>query len=464
VSNEFEFPYKNLFIDTFALILGTLGMGLVEGYELMNLQLSQPQLRAGLETDLKGICEGTKNPADVLRQQIEIYKQCYQVITRQVAALDQAVGKRFNAAPQNDNAVQNPVPAVIHDLFKCPKCKNLSMVLKQKRDQKPYIGCQGYPACTHAIWIDQNLKQISSTDEKCQSCGGQNHKVKIKFSQPYVLSQVDEVPAYSRIEAGLYITCLYCDKKAREALKIKAEDVKDVGNIVGAASNPVHNSMFNGNNNRNSNAHPQQPRPSTSSRDSGVSRTSGASTNSGGQQTSGFGSNSGNNTNNGQQRRNWFDDDNDDHRPSGGGGSISNSYNSGNNGGQQRSNWFGNDSRPSGGGPSKPAYDKSRSVLNNFPDINCKCNKKASKLVTKKEGPNQGRVFYTCDQCKLFHWADTPLPANLANQSVAGGSGSGRGGAGGSGSGRGGGGGGPRKCSVCKNTGHNRKNCPSLGH
>jgi hypothetical protein len=317
-----------------------------------------------------------------------------------------------------------------------------------------------------------------------------NHKVKLKFTQPFMLAQVDEVPAYSRIDAGLYITCLYCDRKVREVLRIKPDDVKVVGNIVGAASNPVHHSIFYANNNRNNNAG-QQPRPSatTSSASSGNNNISRPSSSSGGQQTRGFGTNSGSNIN-GQQRSNWFGNDNDDHRPSGGGGAVSTSsgYSSGNSNGPQRSNWFGNDNddhrpsggggavstssgygsgnsngpqrsnwfnnsdtRPSGGGPIKPAYDQNRSLLNSYPDIKCKCtsNKKASKVVTKKDGPNKGRVFYTCDQCSLFHWADTPLPANLVPWNLVGGSGSG---------------GGARKCSVCKNTGHNRKNCPALGN
>jgi len=35
---------------------GQLGMGLVEGYDAMGIELSKPKLRAGLEADLQGYC------------------------------------------------------------------------------------------------------------------------------------------------------------------------------------------------------------------------------------------------------------------------------------------------------------------------------------------------------------------------------------------------------------------------
>ena len=50
-----------------------LGMGLVRGYEDMELQLHTPDLRAGLEADLKDICEEKKRPENVLRQQVCLF-------------------------------------------------------------------------------------------------------------------------------------------------------------------------------------------------------------------------------------------------------------------------------------------------------------------------------------------------------------------------------------------------------
>lgn len=49
---------------------GVLGMGLVEGYDAMGLEMSKPHLRAQLESDLKEIIEGRKQPEAVLSEQV----------------------------------------------------------------------------------------------------------------------------------------------------------------------------------------------------------------------------------------------------------------------------------------------------------------------------------------------------------------------------------------------------------
>lgn len=70
-------------------------MGLVEGYESVELRLAYPELRAGLELDLKLICTGQRVPADVLREQIEKYKEVYRVITSRVEAMDASLANRY---------------------------------------------------------------------------------------------------------------------------------------------------------------------------------------------------------------------------------------------------------------------------------------------------------------------------------------------------------------------------------
>lgn len=76
------------------LVPGTIGMGLVEGYESVNLPLAYPELRAGLEIDLKLICTGERAPGDVLKEQIEKYKEVYRVITSRIEAMDASLANR----------------------------------------------------------------------------------------------------------------------------------------------------------------------------------------------------------------------------------------------------------------------------------------------------------------------------------------------------------------------------------
>lgn len=76
------------------LVPGTLGMGLVEGYDAVNLPLAYPELRAELERDLKAICDGQRDPKIVLSEQIEKYKVAYQQITEKIIDMDRALGNR----------------------------------------------------------------------------------------------------------------------------------------------------------------------------------------------------------------------------------------------------------------------------------------------------------------------------------------------------------------------------------
>ena len=70
--------------DGFHFIPGNLGMGLVEGYDSMGFPMSKPNLRAELEADLKGICDGTKDPKVVLDAQLVKYKEVFQIAIQQV--------------------------------------------------------------------------------------------------------------------------------------------------------------------------------------------------------------------------------------------------------------------------------------------------------------------------------------------------------------------------------------------
>lgn len=76
------------------LVPGTLGMGLVEAYDSVDLPLAYPELRAELERDLKLICLGQRNPNDVLQEQIEKYKEVYRTITARIEAMDASLANR----------------------------------------------------------------------------------------------------------------------------------------------------------------------------------------------------------------------------------------------------------------------------------------------------------------------------------------------------------------------------------
>lgn len=402
-------------LDQGHLVPGRLGMGLVEGYELMNLQLAQPRLRAGLEEDLKAICEGRKNPQEVLAEQIQKYKECYHIITREAQELDRALGQRFGEQPQIVPQAQEAVAPL--EVIQCPKCRTSKMVIKKKLNNGDfYMSCQAYPACRNAVWFSSDVKTVSCVDESCGACGGENKKLKFKFSQTSMLGLVDEVPAYSRIEGTHYISCIVCDETLRRTLNIPVENVKMLGNIVGAGTRPVQQ------NNRS--VMPARNPPAV--RDPPAR---------------GFGTNSAPRfPPPANQRRGWNDDDDDD--PAGGGGAVAMGINNRNQGWNNNQQSFGNSSRP-------PVN------VRQLPDVKCQCNRNAGKLVTNKQGPNHGRPFYTCAKrvCQFFQWADVPPPVNQRPNGLNQGAPA-----------RAAAAAPKRKCGVCRQEGHNKNNCPNIPH
>lgn len=226
-----------------------------------------------------------------------------------------------------------------------------------------------------------------------------------------------ENPAYSRMDGYNYITCFVCDSELRNELRISHASIIPLGSVVGAASRPVHQANIGGNN-----------------------------------QARGFGTNVAQPLPQAQNRQNWFnnannnnsnDDDNQQPPPGPAPARWGNQNTNATN--QNKSGWNNNNQnqRPS-----------------NSSSIRCNCNEPTLRLVCKKEGPNQNRSFLKCAKstCRFFQWDDQPANQPRNNSSFGNNS------RGGGGAGRGGGGGGsraPRKCGICRGTGHTRITCPN---
>ena len=89
--------------DSDKLVPGQLGIALCDGYDSMNLlesNMSKPNLRASFEQDLKAICEGRKDPQVVLREQIAKYRDVFDKASRQATNLDKSCSHYLNERPQ----------------------------------------------------------------------------------------------------------------------------------------------------------------------------------------------------------------------------------------------------------------------------------------------------------------------------------------------------------------------------
>jgi len=71
------------------------GLALVAAYENAGLNMTQPQLRAKTEADLKRICAGTLNKRDYVQQALEEYRHIYATLSRNGPKLDEAMSVFF---------------------------------------------------------------------------------------------------------------------------------------------------------------------------------------------------------------------------------------------------------------------------------------------------------------------------------------------------------------------------------
>lgn len=352
---------------------GELGIGLVEGYDNMGFNMSKPHLRAELEADLKKICEGTKSPSVVLREQIAKYKDVFIKTTEQVEKLDQSLGKYFGTQPiafQN-NAQHESM--TVKNIRKCPVCKQTNLVLRKKQNSQGFfITCTGFPTCRNTYWLPPSVIDAQVSDNVCSRCSGGIKLIKFQFSARSMR------PHYPDTYEG----CINgCDSTLCEILQVNTS------------------------------------RPSSSSSTQPSNRNVVT-------------------TNRGPTRENNV------HRPT---------------------NNF-----------SRPGSSQNTQPLNND-QVCCQCGNAAKLLTVTRETANKGRQFYGCpkpisatDRCTFFLWADDqPMPAagppstqfnnrnnrqnnngqmnnpyraravnNQPNSA------------------------GQRKCGLCKQTGHTRRNCP----
>lgn len=433
-------------------IPGQLGAGLVDGYDNMGFEMSKPHLRSELEADLKKICEGTKDPAAVLAEQVAKYKEVFQLAWRQAIKLDEALAKWFQVqntqVPQQEmeQSIAGPPP-----VLKCPLCR-LNMSLRTKTDGTFYLGCAGYPACKSAVWFPNNVTGVTVTNDTCPNCGPDVRIVKLTFrpgsALPYFPNE--------------YTGCINgCNRDTIDYLNIRVP-TRGAGGSSGPPGSGVQSS---GRGSSTASASSSGLGSSLQSNDRGSNLPSSSTTprNDGGSSSgflSGFSSTSSSvpNSNRGRSSSTNY---------------SSNSFRSNTNPRPQVPRPFNDTS--SVPGPSGGSSD----------EIVCLCNELAVKLTVVKESANKGRKFYVCakprdgpGRCNFFLWDDVGPddnntgagPSNSGYPSDRGGGGGGRytfpsrgntstrARGGGRGRGRGGGG---RTCGICHEPGHTRNTCPN---
>lgn len=202
-------------IDAGFLVPGKLGMGLVEGYESIDLPLAQPELRAGLERDLKLVCSGERQAAEVLTEQIAIYRNAFRRITDNAARMDVQMAERLEARAAD---VPEPAPFVEHTaVCKCPKCTG-DMALKTLNGSL-CLSCLNYPDCRHSIWFPSELRdaKVLPPDNqggvrRCPRCKSRL----VQFTFRSVRQTVGLDQRHLLDDGVTYETCVVCDTTFQE--------------------------------------------------------------------------------------------------------------------------------------------------------------------------------------------------------------------------------------------------------
>uniref|UniRef100_A0A1Y1LNG7 DNA topoisomerase n=1 Tax=Photinus pyralis TaxID=7054 RepID=A0A1Y1LNG7_PHOPY len=366
---------------------GTLGMGLVEGYNRIGLEVSlaKPNLRADFEKDLKLICDGHKNPETVRREQIEKYRAVFGIVTERILEIDDSLGNRLEDRPrplENEAIPQDDFRPVM----KCPKCNGDLVIRNRKTGTGKYLSCTSYPQCKNAIWLPVSIDTIEVLEESCNICGPTVKKLRVKFKHNPFLGE----PNPNTICIG------GCDNIVLDTLNISASSVRGANRTNAPSTNRAPT------NNRN-------VAPNQSTLNNWV--TGSNRTNSSSQPST-------------STRQATSNDTRDD-------ANASLSYSN-----APTFPMPAQTARPTQTvRPSNPGTSNSRprSFLDaptprgqqgdvaNGPNANvCSCNQEATLLTVRKEGPNKGRQFYACPNrsCNYFAWASESEP-NAMRQNAA---------------------------------------------
>lgn len=439
---------------------GHLGMGLVEGYDSMGYEMSKPDLRAELEADLKLICEGKKDKFQVLRQQVQKYKQVFIEAVAKAKKLDEALSQYLGEG--TEVAQQEELyPAMPEPIRKCPQC-NKDMVLKTKKSGGFYLSCTGFPECRSAVWFPDSVLEASRDNSVCPICQPSPvYRLKLKFKR-------GSLPPTMPLE---FVGCIGgCDETLKEifGLRFSRAPTRATQPSGHLQASQVTNRMDSSQHNLSQPLVNRHTGPSKAMAQTFLPPTAAGESNSV-------------TCNCGQEavlltvRKQGPNQGRQFYKCSGGGCSFF---------------LWADSSHPTGGGPPTSASrlpgnsvgwpSASDSNMDGFGSLgsdsdgstSCLCGQPVVTRTVQKDGPNKGRQFHTCakpreQQCGFFQWVDENVaPGNFTAPPWPGGRGKAqraeaaskrlRAGSSDAGSTAKK----PRKCSLCHQPGHTRPFCP----
>lgn len=113
------------------------------------------------------ICEGQKNPNDVLTRQVTKYRDVFKIALERANLIDTSLAEYLDDVPVATADIEIPEVAMNPTILKCPRC-GFDMTLKDRRNQEgKYISCMNFPACSNAIWLPLAVVNVEVQDQIC---------------------------------------------------------------------------------------------------------------------------------------------------------------------------------------------------------------------------------------------------------------------------------------------------------
>ncbi|KAJ1797544.1 DNA topoisomerase 3-alpha, partial [Coemansia sp. RSA 2399] len=162
----------------------TLGIGLVEGYDAIGLELSlsKPYLRRETERDLRLICQGVKTKESVVSQSVRLYRGVYEKSTEEIAKLEDALSRCLQQQPDQGTVwvpqAEGSGPGGGVNVCACPNCcragpgqsERGNFALRSRANGSWMVGCSLYPQCRHVVWVPDIVLEVSVAADNCPLC------------------------------------------------------------------------------------------------------------------------------------------------------------------------------------------------------------------------------------------------------------------------------------------------------
>ncbi|KAJ2781741.1 DNA topoisomerase 3-alpha [Coemansia javaensis] len=170
IDREYVFKSREGFLTP-----STLGIGLVEGYDDIGLELSlsKPYLRREMERELRRICDGTKTQEEVVRESVALYQAVYTRSVEQIDRLEQALSRCLDEPPleaAGGGWTPGAADAGAEEVSRCSGCGNGSLTLRARASGGWMVGCSLYPQCKRVVWVPAAVSAISVAADQCPSC------------------------------------------------------------------------------------------------------------------------------------------------------------------------------------------------------------------------------------------------------------------------------------------------------